>query len=353
MDKKFLLIGAIAIIGIGILVSSGYKKAAQPIIIQNQIQEKPSDNQKSTLNAQLKETAGRFEQEIAGITARQKNSGCIELTDVEAVESETGNKITEKVWKTISREGICADLIKQKEDLQNQRKLEIDKLQKEIDLLTARPEQERVKAIQAIREFMANPNLELEYIATRPPSNFNVGVKKETYGNNLAGITGHTMETPKEWERKAEIYQQKEYIGDTCEVYEYEVDPRNNQIIQVGVRYPQEGVIASPKKQEDCGNFQSLETPLMTLPELKEIAISYFQRGFKNFDEIKDKLVYEGSTANPKTISAQNTWLYQNKDYKFPDGLSAEEPSEYPTIRVTITSGGHLMMYLNTVNLFQ
>ena len=353
MDRKILLIAVLAIIGIGILVFSGYKKAAQPIITQNQIQEKPSDNQKSTLNAQLKETSGRFEQEIAKITARQKDSGCIELTDVEAIESETGNKITEKVWKTISREEICADLIKQKEDLQNQRELEIDKLQKEIDLLTARPEQERAKAIQAIRDFMASPKLELEYIATRPPSNFNVGVKKETYGNNPAVSTGYTMEAPKEWERKAEIYQQKEYIGNTCEIYEYEVDPRDNQIIQVGVRYPQEGVIASPKKQENCGNFQSLETPLLTLPELKEIATSYFQRSIKNFNEIKDKFVYEGSTPNPKTISAQNTWLYQDKDYKLPDGLSAEEPSKYPTIRATITSGGYLMMYLNTVHLFQ
>ncbi|MFA6376577.1 MAG: hypothetical protein WCX69_04235, partial [Candidatus Paceibacterota bacterium] len=177
--------------------------------------------------------------------------------------------------------------------------------------------------------------------------------KNETYGNNPAVSKGYTMEAPKEWERKAEIYQQKEYIGDTCEVYEYEVDPRNNQIIQVGVRYPQEGVIAGPKKQGDCGNFRSLETPLLTLPELKEIAASYFQRSIKNFNEIKDKFVYEGSTPNPKTIPAQNTWLYQNKDYKLPDGLSAEEPSEYPTIRATITSSGYLMMYLNTVNLFQ
>lgn len=311
------------------------------------------DNQKTTLNAQIRETAGRFEQEITKITTQQKDNGCIAPKDVEMVESETGNKIIEKQWRTVSREGICADLITQKNDLQKQRSLESGKIQKEIDLLIARPEQERAKAIQAIRDFMASPNLELEYIATRPPSNFNVGVKKETYGNNPAVSTGYTMEAPKEWERKAEIYQQKEYIGNTCEIYEYEVDARNNQIVQVGVRYPQAGVIANPKKQEDCGNFQSLETPLLTLPELKEIAIGYFQKGVKNFDEIKDKFSYEGSTQNPKSIPAQNTWIWQNKEYKLPDGLTAQAPSEYPTVWATITSGGHLMMYLNTTDLFQ
>jgi len=355
MKKIIIPLVIIAFIGIeiGVWFFISRQGIAQPTPAQEQLKEDLLNNQKTTLNAQLRETAGRFEEEIAKITAQQKDSGCIELRDVEAVESETGNKTTEKVWKTLSREGICADLINQKEDLQNQRKSAIDKLQKEIDSLTARPEQERTKAIQAIRDFMANPNLELEYITTRPPSNFNVGVKKETYGNNPAVSIGYTMETPKEWERKVEIYQQKDYIGDTCEIYEYEVDARNNQIVQVGVRYPQQGVIANPKKQEDCGNFQSLETPLLTLLELKEIAMGYFQRDVKDFDEIKDKLAYEGSTKNPKSIPAQNTWIWQNKDYKLPDGLTAQAPSEYPTVWATITSGGHLIMYLNTTGLFQ
>lgn len=353
MKKIIILFATIAVIGSGILIFAGHKKTTQSIATQNQIQENSLDNQKATLNDRIRETTGRFEQEITKITAQQKENGCIAPKDVEMVESETGNKIIEKQWRVVSRDGICGDLAKQTEDLQKQRSLEIGKIQKEIDLLIARPEQERVKAMQAIRDFMTNPNLELEYIATRSPSNFNVGVEKVIPSNNPTVSDSSTMETPEEWERKVEVYQQKEYIGDTCEIYEYEVGARNNQIIQVGVRYPQQGVIASPKKQEDCGNFQSLETPLLTLPELKEIAIGYFQKGVKNFDEIKDKFSYEGSTQNPKSIPAQNTWIWQNKEYKLPDGLTAQAPSEYPTVWATITSGGHLMMYLNTTDLFQ
>jgi len=348
MNKTIILLAAIAIFGAGIWFFV-FTKNSNPTPAQVQTQTTPL----STLKARLEETSSKFTQENAEITNQQKENGCIELTEVEAIESETGNKVAEKVWKTISRDGICAELIKQKEDLQDQRKLEIGKIQKEIDLLAARPEQERAKAIQAIRDFMDNPNLEFEYLATRSPSNFSVGIRNETYGNNPAISTGYTIETPKEWERKAEIYQQKEYIGDTCQVYEYEIDPRNNQIIQVSVRYPETGVIANPKTQENCASFQSLETPLLALPELKETAISYIKKGVKKFDEIKDKLVYEGSTENPKTIPAQNTWFYQNKDYKLPNDLTAQAPSEYPTIRATVTSGGYLMMYLNTTGLFQ
>ncbi|MFZ3073881.1 MAG: hypothetical protein WA093_01995 [Minisyncoccales bacterium] len=353
MKKIIISLAIIAAIGIGIWFFISRQEIAKPAPGQEQPQENSLNNQKTTLNAQIRETAGRFEQEIAKITTQQKDNGCIAPKDVEMVESETGNKIIENQWRVVSRDGICADLAKQTEDLQKQRSLEIGKIQKEIDLLIARPEQERAKAIQAIRDFMANQNLELEYIATRAPSNFNVGVKKVISSNSPIISDSSTMETPKEWERKAEIYQQKEYIGNTCEVYEYEIDPRNNQIIQVGVRYPQQGVIANPKKQKDCDNFQSLETPLLTLPELKEIAISYFQKGVKNFDEIKNKLAYEGSTQNPKSIPAQNTWIWQNKDYKLSDGLTAQKPSEYPTVWAIITSSGHLMMYLNTTGLFQ
>jgi len=355
MKKIIIPLVIIAFIGIeiGVWFFISRQGIAQPTPAQEQPKEDLLDNQKTTLNAQLRETAGRFEEEIAKITAQQKDSGCIAPKDVEMVESETGNKITEKQWRVISRDGICGDLAKQTEDLQKQRSLEIGKIQKEIDLLIARPKQEQAKAIQVIRDFMANQNLELEYIATRSPSNFNVGVEKTITSNNPAVSDSTTMETPKDWERKVEVYQQKEYIGDTCEIYEYEVDTRNNQIVQVGVRYPQEGVIANPKKQEDCGNSQSLETPLLTLPELKEIAMGYFQKGVKNFDEIKDELAYEGSTQNPKSIPAQNTWIWQNKDYKLPDGLTAQAPSEFPTVWATITSGGHLMMYLDTTGLFQ
>lgn len=209
--------------------------------------------------------------------------------------------------------------------------------------------QKRDKSEEAIREFMARPDLELEYMGIRPPANFTVGVITEISRG------GYKIETPKEWKRRVWIYQQKEFINDGCEVYEYEVDIRNNEVVQVGIRYPQEGVIPQPKSMEECQNTdtRSLEIPILTMQEIEEAAMSYLRRGVENFDEIKDELVYEGSAKDPKRISAHHAWIWEDKDYKLPEGLEAQAPSEVPTIWSRVSCGGHLIMYLNTVGLFE
>lgn len=253
---------------------------------------------------------------------------------------------TTKEWRNVSTTGICGELIKQKDDISKEMSKSSSQFSTQLDLLTARPESERQKAMEAIRAFMARPNLQLQYIGTRHPSNFNVGV----ITNQDNG--GYTMEDVDGWERKVEVYQQKEYIGSTCEAYEYEIDIRNNDIVQVGIRYPEEGVIKNPKKQEECQDSRSLETPILLMTDIKDIAMGYVQRGVKNFDSIKDKFVYEGSSANPKTISAHNAWIYEDRDYKLPKGLTATVPSEVPTIWSRVSSGGYLIMYLNTTGLF-
>ena len=268
------------------------------------------------------------------------------LRDMESTKTVTGEKVIGKEWRVISTEGICGGLQKEKEALSKEMYSKSSQFSAQLDLLTARPELEREKATQAIRDFMAKPDLQLQYIHTRRPSNFNVGIITNQTDN------GYTSEDVDGWERKVEVYQQKEYIGNTCEVYEYEVDIRNNDIVQVGIRYPQEDIIENPKKQEECQDSHSLETSLLTLSEIEEIAMGYAQRGVKNFNEIKDKFIYEGSSVNPKAISAHNAWIYENKDYKLPEGLTAELPSKFPTIWSRVSSGGYLIMWLNTTGLF-
>ncbi|KKT24578.1 MAG: hypothetical protein UW07_C0012G0011 [Candidatus Nomurabacteria bacterium GW2011_GWF2_43_8] len=343
MNKKILIIALVAVfvIGAGVVITFGQinKKTGS----QKEIQ---GETQKDTIKGQIQAVDADFRQKMGVITDRQKQEGCMELRDVEMIETATGKKITEKQWHVVSTEGICGDLFNQKEELAKERSFQTSQLQTQLDLLTARSESEREKAMEAIIAFMAKPDLQLQYIGTRHPSNFNVGVVTNQTDN------GYTMEDVDGWERKVEVYQQKEYIENTCEVYEYEVDVRNNDIVQVGIRYPQEGIIANPKKQNECQDIRSLETPILLMADIKDVAMGYAQRGVKNFDVIKDKFVYEGSAENPKTISAHNAWIYENKDYKLPEGLFAEAPSKVPTIWSRISSGGYLIMYLNTTGLF-
>ncbi|MFA6437571.1 MAG: hypothetical protein WC242_00045 [Candidatus Paceibacterota bacterium] len=347
MNKKILIIGlglvAVFIIGTGAVIAFGQINKAN----QKEAQGNSVEAQMAEIKSQRDQVSEGYMQKIREITDKQKEQGCIELKDIESTKTATGEKMIEKEWRVVSTEGICGELQKQKEDLSKEMSFKSSQFSAQLDILTARPESEREKAMQAVRDFMAKPNLQLQYIRTRHPSNFNVGIVTNQTDN------GYTSEDVDGWERKVEVYQQKEYIGKTCEVYEYEIDIRNNDIVQVGIRYPQEGVIENPKKQEECQDSHSLETPLLTLSEIEEIAMDYTQRGVKNFNEIKDKFIYEGSSANPKTISAHNAWIYENKDYKLPEGLTAELPSKFPTIWSRVSSGGYLIMYLNTTGLFK
>jgi hypothetical protein len=345
MNKKILIIGLVTVfvIGAGAVIAFGQINKAN----QKEVQGNSVEAQMATIKSQRDQVSEGYMQKISEITDKQKEKGCIELKDIESTKTATGEKIIGKEWRVVSTEGVCGELQKEKEALSKEMYSKSNQFSAQLDLLTARPESEREKAMQAIRDFMAKPDLQLQYIHTRHPSNFNVGIITNQTDN------GYTSEDVDGWERKVEVYQQKEYIGNTCEVYEYEVDMRNNDIIQVGIRYPQEGIIENPKKQEECQDSHSLETPLLTLSEIEKIAMGYAQRGVKNFNEIKDEFIYEGSSANPKTISAHNAWIYENKDYKLPEGLTAELPSKFPTIWSRVSSGGYLIMYLNTTGLFK
>jgi len=344
MNKKILIISLVTVfaIGAGAVIAFGQINKAN----QKEVQGNSVEAQMAEIKSQRDQVSEGYMQKIKEITDKQKEQGCIELKDIESTKTVTGEKIIEKEWRVVSTEGICGELQKQKENLSKEMSFKSSQFSAQLDLLTARSESEREKAMQAIRDFIAKPDLQLQYIRTRHPSNFNVGVVT----NQTDG--GYTMEDVDGWERKVEVYQQKEYIGNTCEVYEYEVDMRNNGIIQVGIRYPQEGVIANPKKQSECQDTRSLETPILLMADIRDIAMGYVQRGVRNFDTIKDKFIYEGSTDNPKTISAHNAWIYENKNYKLPEGLTAELPSKVPTIWSRVSSGGYLIMYLNTTGLF-
>ncbi|OGZ79200.1 MAG: hypothetical protein A2528_02850 [Candidatus Staskawiczbacteria bacterium RIFOXYD2_FULL_37_9] len=346
MNKKILIIALTAIIVIGIGGAIVYTQINRNITSQKKVQGNSIEAQMAAIKSQREQVSEGYIQKINEITDKQKEQGCIELRDMESTKTVTGEKVIGKEWRVISTEGICGGLQKEKEALSKEMYSKSSQFSAQLDLLTARPELEREKATQAIRDFMAKPDLQLQYIHTRRPSNFNVGIITNQTDN------GYTSEDVDGWERKVEVYQQKEYIGNTCEVYEYEVDIRNNDIVQVGIRYPQEDIIENPKKQEECQDSHSLETSLLTLSEIEEIAMGYAQRGVKNFNEIKDKFIYEGSSVNPKAISAHNAWIYENKDYKLPEGLTAELPSKFPTIWSRVSSGGYLIMWLNTTGLF-
>jgi len=305
-------------------------------------------SQAETIQDQILAIDAEYGRKITDVVGKQKQNNCIAEKDVEVTVTLTGEKKIEKQWKTISTESICVDLQKQKDDLARERSYKIGQLQVQLDVLTARPEAEREKAIEAIRTFMGNPDLQLVYISTRHPSNFSVG----RVTNQDAG--GFTMENVSGWERRVEIYQQKEFINDRCEVYEYEVDPRNNQIVEIHVKYP-EGIPASPdERTAQCGSYGSLEVPLKTKDAIEEIAYQYLRRDLAHTKIIAySNIMPEYMPSMKGAVNpAMNEWRWEDKSYKLPDGLYSDA-FPYPTLRIIISSGGKLIYYFNSTGLFQ
>ena len=207
-------------------------------------------------------------------------------------------------------------------------------------------EAELAKAESAIRTFMGDQNLELEYITQkRHPANFSV------LSNVKQNDGGFTADTPEEWYRPVYIFQQKNFIDDRCEVYQYQVTIKTNQVVEIGIVYPIERNATTPG---NCTGNGSLETPLKTKDEIEQIAFVYFARDpehtkFMIRSDIQPQYIpSKAGAANP----AQNEWRWEDKNVSLPDGLTGD-PWQYPIARIIISSGGKLVYYLNTTDLFK
>lgn len=208
---------------------------------------------------------------------------------------------------------------------------------------------ELVKVEENIRSFMASSSLTFQYISTQKnPSNFTVG-KTTVIADGAIRI-----DTPEEWNRSVYIIQQKEYINERCEVYEYEVNTKTDQIVEVHVRYPEEIQNklsdASGLKASECEKYGSMEIPLKSKAEIEKIAMVFLARNVSNFEQIKSQFVYSSSKKGAEN-PAVNEWKWEDKSYKLPEGLSGDL-SPYPTIRIIISSGGRLVYYFNSSELF-
>lgn len=194
----------------------------------------------------------------------------------------------------------------------------------------------------AIRTFMAEPNLELSFVSTDLPfpTYFRVGkVTKMNGGENMDPVDG--------WTRKVNIYRQKELLNEQCSVYEYHIDPRNHSLVAVAI------AILIPSEIEEyknngmaCATTNSNTMPKISKAEAGTIVMDYLARGVKNFDQIKNQLVYAQGYN-----SESHTWVWEDKEYKLPEGLEGR-PYSYPTIRISV-SGNKEIQYWNTVSLFE
>jgi hypothetical protein len=191
---------------------------------------------------------------------------------------------------------------------------------------------------QVIANFMGDENYPVIFISSQAPTNFTVGSSEPLPGGGGSHIT-----TPQEWQRIVNIYESKEFIADTCEVYRFEVYPKTHAVVNVGLVYP--------KGQATCDDSRStLFTPAIGSDQIKAIGEKYLERTMPEmYSSIKDKF-----TVQPISKDNENDrweWLYEDKEYKTPAEIEAEP--KYPTIRMFISNSGNLLQYENSLPLFK
>lgn len=214
--------------------------------------------------------------------------------------------------------------------------------------IQSEPSVEITAQIQStIRDFMDNPDLTIRYIASsQNPSNFTVGTTTQLDDG------GWRTDTPAGWQRPVFIFQQDQYIDELCEVYEYEIDARNNQIVDIHVRYPEAiQELSMDEIKSQCSQYGSLYIPTKTQAKIETVAMNFLSRNLPSFDQLKDDFIYKPSKENPINVAAAHEWIWQDTDYQLPKGLTGDVYN-YPTIRVIFSSGGRLIHYFNSVGLF-
>ncbi len=188
--------------------------------------------------------------------------------------------------------------------------------------------------LASIRSFMGDPNLELSFVNTDLPTPyFRVGkVTKVDGGENMEAVDG--------WIRKVNVYNQKELINGKCSVYEYHTDERNHNLTAVLIKGLKPNEIDALKEGGIICTPDTNTMSKVSKAEAETIAMEYLTRALPNYDQIKDDFVY-----SQQLNGESHEWLWEDKNYKLPEGLSAR-PYSNPIIRISVY-GDNSIQYWN------
>ncbi len=216
------------------------------------------------------------------------------------------------------------------------------KLEIFLNLINPHEENDKIeRAKEAIRKFMDNQGMELIYSSFLPhPSNFLVGISS---GQNKES---RTMRISSEWLRPVYIFQEKKFINNDCQVYQYEVSAENYEIIEIQTAWPQ---WFQPEEKNDCPDVYS--RPTKDKEELEKFAFKFF------LDVPRYNLLLSSSdelNLSPKFTELKYfyEWLWENKNISLPEELTGD-PYQHPVIKIMLTKDGRLDHYLNTTELFE
>jgi hypothetical protein len=197
------------------------------------------------------------------------------------------------------------------------------------------------RAKEAVRKFTDDQDTELVYSDfSLHPSNFLVGISS---GQNKEP---KVMRVSSEWLRPVYIFQEKKFINNDCQVYQYEVGAENYEVIEIQTAWPR---WFQPEGKNNCPDVYS--QPAKSKEELESFALKFFL-DVPKYNRLL--LSSGGSDFSPKFTELKYfyEWLWEDNSISLPEGLTGD-PYQHPVIKIMLTKDGRLDYYLNTTELFK
>jgi hypothetical protein len=157
---------------------------------------------------------------------------------------------------------------------------------------------------------------------------------------------GENIEKVDDWVHQVNVYDQKGVLNGQCATYEYHVDTKSHTVTAVAIRGLRPDEINALKNDGITCITDSDKLPKITKAEAEAIAKDYLKRAVPDLDKIWSQFTY-----SLQSNGQSHQWLWEDKDYKLPEGLEGR-PYSYPTIRITV-DGNKQIQYWNTVPLFK
>lgn len=193
--------------------------------------------------------------------------------------------------------------------------------------------------ITAIRSFIGNENIALEFVETREPTNFRIIAASESEESGLI-----ILRPDPEWKRTVNVYATPNALNGTCAKYEFEVFPSGNEVTYV-----------RPLYSDGCVE-EDLYSPQLDNIELWQIGFDFIDRAIgANFYRIAHEALNGGSQGlNADGSTRVFIWSWSDPDYQLSEGLEADENTdEAPAVRLRVSGAGKLLLYSNTAPFFQ
>ena len=195
------------------------------------------------------------------------------------------------------------------------------------------------KAKESVKKFMNDPGMDLVYsYYSYHPSNYMIG-KRISKNKEIGG-----MKSSIDMLHPVYVFQEKKFINNDCQVYQYEVSTETLQVVEIQTAWPR---WFQAEEDSKCPDAYSLSAKNKEVVE--KFALDILAKDPEHTDII---LANSNFQAKFTELKYSYDWLWEDESISLPEELTGD-PFQHPVMRIMMTKDGRLDYYLNTFDIFE